>query len=83
MAIQAMYISAKPISCQSYAYEIEITYNSFVGSDILFGEMQIKYGDGVIEDIALSDYTSIVIDNNMQTLIFTLNHSDILIETSI
>lgn len=75
MAIQAMYISAKPISCQSYAYEIEITYNSFVGSDILFGEMQIKYGDGVIEDIALSDYTSIVIDNNMQTLIFTLNHS--------
>lgn len=75
IAIQAMYISAKPISCQSYNYEVEITFNSFVGSDILFGDMQVNYGDGVIEDIALSDYTAIVIDDKMQTLIFARKHS--------
>ncbi len=74
IAMQAMYISVKPVSCQSYTYEVEITLSLFSG-DILFGGMELNYGDGIIEEIPLSDYRSITIDNEIQTRFFVQKHS--------
>lgn len=51
-----MYISAKPISCNSYVYEIEIFQLRDVGSDIIFGGLELNFGDGTVEEIEYNDY---------------------------
>ena len=59
-----MYISAKPITCLGYSYEIEITQHSYVGSDVVFGGIEIVYGDGIYEEFPKDDFVISEIINN-------------------
>lgn len=74
-AIQTIYLSAKPISCQSYSYEIELLYSSWNVSEVIFGEIEINYGDGIIEEFPVSDYSSISIENKIKNAIYVRGHS--------
>jgi len=44
--IRFMYININPVSCQNNTYEIELNYTMDNSSDILFGSIELEFGDG-------------------------------------
>lgn len=51
----SMYISASPISCNNYDYEIELTYFGEPVSNLAINDGSIMFGDGIHEDFNLND----------------------------
>ena len=57
-----MYIAAKPISCNSYTYEIEVYKYGYPVSNLLM-PLILSFGDGTVDEISLDNY-SFFDDNN-------------------
>ena len=70
-----MYISAKPVTCLNHLYEIEITQFSYDGSSVIFGGLEIVYGDGKVENIPDDDFTISVIDNGRKITKYIKTHA--------
>ena len=69
-----IYISAKPTSCLAYSYEIEITQLSDDASDVVFGGIEIVYGDGNREEIPQNDFAVIETNNDTRITKYVKKH---------
>ncbi len=69
-----MYISAEPITCNNHGYNIEITQFSYNGSTVIFGGLEIVYGDGRVESYPDSEFTTIVEDDNRAITKYVKKH---------
>lgn len=73
--IRFMFIEVKPVSCQSFNYDVIIHLSQNAGSDILFGGLEVMFGDGTYKDISLSDIDHIEINKAQLYYKIVINHA--------
>ena len=68
-------IELQPISCQSYNYNIIVNIIYPESSDILFGGIEVGFGDGVILEFSRSDMDRSSLKNEMTLFQKKFNHA--------
>jgi hypothetical protein len=70
-----MFIEVRPVSCQSYNYDIVVHLTHGAGSDVAFSGYEIKFGDGTIKQFGLSDFERIQINKEQFYHKIVFNHA--------
>jgi hypothetical protein len=73
--VRFMFIEVKPVSCQSFNYDVIIHLSQNAGSDILFGGLEVMFGDGTLTSISLSDFDRIEITKAQLYYKIVMNHA--------
>ncbi len=60
---RSMHIHVVPISCQTYTYEVVLDLSIDDGSEVIFGGIEIQFGDGAYEYFDPYDKEYILINN--------------------
>jgi hypothetical protein len=57
-----MFIEVKPVSCQSYNYDIVVHLIQGSESDVLLGGVEVMFGDGVGRSLNCDDFEPVQIN---------------------
>ena len=68
-------IELQPISCQSYNYNVIVNIIYPESSDILFGGIEVDFGDGVIIEFSRTDMDKSSLRNGMTRFQRKFNHA--------
>ena len=70
-----MYVSVQPSSSQSYTAEIQVNILQRAASDVLFGQIDLFFGDGEYENIPYNQGEKVLINPEFIQVKFVRKHT--------